>query len=111
MGYVKRISILAFCLIAVYAMATVVAGGVYAEGTPKEKLSECLEKVAEEKGNLAEKKEEQKSTASRKEKENGTVPNSKIEEQKENTKGREDEAYKVKLEKRKEKLALDLRGM
>jgi len=46
---VKRFSILALCLIAVYAMATVVAGGVYAEGTPKEKFETCHEKVVEKK--------------------------------------------------------------
>ena len=56
----KRISILALCLIAVYAMAAVVAGGVYAEGTPKEKYEACQGKVIEKKEALASKKEEQK---------------------------------------------------
>lgn len=55
----KRFSTLVLCLVGVYAMAAVVAGGVYANGTPKAKPAACKEKLAEKKGKLLGKEEEQ----------------------------------------------------
>ena len=59
----KRFSILALCLIAVYAMAAVVAGGVYAEGTPKEKLKNARKRLPKAKATWRKKKKNRRNAS------------------------------------------------